>query len=111
MKMMRIYISGAISLDPDYREKFAAVKKLAQAMYPQAFEVITPLDIQARVLPELAERMAEHEWLLRDLRHLSECTHIIRITEEIPSHGADIEMLFARYAHLMRLPDIARGDK
>ncbi len=99
---MRIYVSGAIRHDPDHHSKFKRARNRVLAQYPDA-EVKIPLDIARHMHP----RCSEAAYLMADLKTLeSWATHFVRITEDIPSAGAEIECAFADYAGVTRLPDI-----
>lgn len=99
---MRIYVSGAIAKDPQHKSKFIKAKNLVRANYPTA-EVMIPTDISKY----MHSRLRPSAYLMKDLELLETwATHIVRIAEDIPSPGADIECAFASYAGIQRLPDL-----
>ncbi len=100
--MMRIYVSGAIRHDPDHRTKFARARNLVLSQHPESVVTI-PVDIAH----QMHSKSSEADYLLADLETIKTwATHLVRIAEDIPSAGADIECAFAEYAGVARLPDL-----
>ncbi len=105
--MMRIYLSGAVSGDPAYAEKFSRAATALRERYPGA-DVVNPIllvsDVDA-IWQAMDLEASPCDYLLADLEELRNCTHIVRIADGIPSAGADIEIAFAKYAGIQILPD------
>ena len=105
---MRIYICGAIEKDPAYREKFRKAAKTLREIYPGS-DIVNPVDIQESVnavWESIQGTALPCDYLLADLDELRDCTHIVRIADGIQSEGAYIELAFASYAGIPRLPDL-----
>lgn len=100
---MRIYISGAMTSDPDYEEKFNAAERWIRRKYPDA-EVVNPV----RLSRELEEsRCAEpdslprHEYLKKDISELVECNRLMAIPGFEKSAGAMLEINIALSLYLI----------
>jgi hypothetical protein len=97
-----IYISGAISNDPKYVEKFDKWKEILSKSYPTA-EIMSPNDFVMASADELMGKDNKQIWaeaMLICLQVLRTCTDIFVIPENIPSVGKEIEILFADYLGL-----------
>ena len=94
---MRIYISGAMTSDPNYREKFEAAEEWICKKFANA-EVVNP----ARLSRELEESrgakpdsLPRAEYLKRDIKALIECDSLMAIPGFEKSAGAMLEMNIA----------------
>ena len=83
---MRLYLSGAITSDPSYREKFARVQALLESL---GHEVISPL-----ILPE---GLAQREYLHFDYALIDNCEGVYFMSDWKMSQGANAE-----WHHAMR---------
>ena len=82
---MRVYISGAISSDPNYREKFSRIKEQLES---KGFEVITPT-----ILPE---GLTQEQYLHVDYALIDICEGVYFMKDWKTSPGANKEHLYAR---------------
>jgi hypothetical protein len=89
MKSRVIYISGAISNDPDYIKKFNYWKRCLQNNYPKAIIKSPPDFVKDK------ERWADA--MVQCLNVLKDCTDIFIIPDSNQSKGRDIEIMFADY--------------
>lgn len=90
--MYKIYISGAISNNPDYKKNFNDAKNLLTKL---GFKVLSPLDTLAHK-KNLPTKMCMFEAL--DL--LRQADFITTITEGIKSRGMNIEKDLADYCNI-----------
>ena len=84
---MKIYISGAITNVPDYKENFARAEEKLKAEYPEA-EIINPTVLDA--LP-----LTYDEYMELDLKLLDMCGAIYMLNGWEKSKGACIEYGYA----------------
>jgi len=97
MKKPHLYLSGQITGDPDYREKFERAAATIRRLRGHKWTVINPVDLPGEP-PESARTEAE-KWawyMIRDLRRLARCHAIAVMPCGLGSCGARVEMLFAR---------------
>ena len=99
----RIFISGAVSSDPNHRMKFIVARAMADLEHPDC-NIYTPTEIIDAHLEAGRTFRGEADYLLACLMMLRECDDFLRIKEDIPSAGADIEEAFAKYAGKNILP-------
>lgn len=97
---MIIYLAGAVHADPGYRAKFSAAQAEATLRYPTA-TVLNPVDT-ADAFPAITEP----QLMLLLFGQIAHATHIIRIADGLPSGGADLELAWAAYIGIPRLPDL-----
>lgn len=81
---MRLYLSGAITSDPNYREKFARVQARLEA---EGHQVISPL-----ILPE---GLAQNEYLHVDFALIDICEGVYFMKDWTSSEGAQLEWYHA----------------
>ena len=95
---MRIYISGPITNDIDYKEKFARAEQNLKAKYPDA-EIINPT-----VLDKLP--LTYDEYMKLDLMLLDMCDAIYMMNGWEKSKGACIEFGYATAKELIILSEV-----
>lgn len=100
---MRVYISGAMTSDPDYEEKFNVAEIWIRRKYPEA-EIVNPV----RISRELEESMCAKpdslprpEYLKKDIRELVECDRLVAIPGFEKSAGAMLEINIALSLYLV----------
>ena len=91
---MKIYISGPITVDPEHwREHFADAEEALRFKYPEAEisgEADDPDYIEAQ---EYLEGEELYNWVMkRDIRYVTECTHIYALKGWEASKGARLEV-------------------
>lgn len=97
----RIYLSGAISNDPDYLMKFKSHELKLLNKFERCF-VFNPaewgLECIDRGLIDLenGDLKAWHDFMIQDLYMMKDCTHIYFIPEKNESIGREIEKLWAK---------------
>lgn len=96
MKKKKIYLSGKITGDPDFREKFARAADVIRREYPE-YRVVNPVDLPGEP-PESARTEAERwRWyMIRDLRVLARCDLLVNLPGYVDSCGSRVENEFAR---------------
>lgn len=94
---MRIYISGAMTSDPDYEEKFDAAEEWICKKFANA-EVVNPVRL-SRELEESRgakpDSLPRAEYLKRDIKALVECDRLVAIPGFEKSAGAMLEINIA----------------
>ena len=94
---MKIYISGPITIDPEHwREHFADAEEALRFKYPEA-EIVNPLTLENDQdyieAQELLEDEELYNWVMkRDIRYVTECTHIYALKGWESSKGARLEI-------------------
>ena len=97
MEKRKIYISGPITIDPEHwREHFADAEEFLRNKYPEA-EIVNPLVLENDPNYEEAQQYLEGEelynWVMkRDIRLVTECTHIYALKGWERSRGARLEI-------------------
>lgn len=81
---MRLYLSGSITSDPNYREKFARVQSRLES---EGYQVISPL-----ILPEW---LSWSEYIHVDLALIDICEGVYFMKDWETSEGANKEMYHA----------------
>jgi len=92
-----IYLSGSISNDPNYLDKFNFWKNILKTKFPNA-ELKSPPDFV-----KLKAGSDKEKWgdaMVQCLNALKDCTDIFLIPEKKQSTGRDIEIMFADYLGL-----------
>lgn len=85
---MRLYVSGPITGDPDYREKFARATARLEAV---GYEVVNPADLAEPDVPEPAWL----DYMRRDIIRLMECDGVATLDDWTTSRGARVEVTLA----------------
>lgn len=87
-----IYLSGAISNDPNYKKKFELAElKLHESGFDEVFNPVTFLEENLT-----AEELKDwNKCMLTVLPELSKCDHMYLMDDWIDSYGACIEMIWA----------------
>lgn len=83
-KMNKIYISGRISSDPDFKEKFKEYANYIDNLYPQYY-TINPAEV---VLPTLCDW---EDYMCICLHLLKQCDAIFMLPDWKESKGACVE--------------------
>jgi len=83
---MKVYLSGAITKDPNYVIKF---KNIENALIKFGFDVVNPVDL-CHGITGYAECMK------KDIEALLQCDLVCNIEDDIESMGRDIELTVAR---------------
>lgn len=83
---MRVYLSGAISADPNYATKFATYKVMLQRMFPDA-TIISP----ASDIDHSGHDKTWKAYMRADLEIMKTCNHIALIPDWNQSRGARME--------------------
>lgn len=82
---MKVYISGKITGDADYKKKFANAEEMARAV---GFEVFNPARVPDEGKP--------WEWYMkRDIKELMDCDAILLLKDWEESKGARLEAYIA----------------
>lgn len=82
---MKVYISGKITGDADYKKKFANAEEMARAV---GFEVFNPARVPDKVKP--------WEWYMKqDIKELMDCDAILLLKGWKESRGARLEAYIA----------------
>lgn len=97
---MKIYIAGAITVDPEYREKF---RRAEEAVRAEGHVAVNPAVLPAGLEPGDYMRICT--------AMLDSCDAIALLRDWPHSKGACIEMTYAQYVgkKLMRLWDMPDG--
>lgn len=86
---MRIYISGSISKDKDYLEKFLKVEEMLRN---EGFDVVNP----ARIMECFPKEITTYaDYIVNSIRLLEHCETIYMLTDWQSSYGARMEYLYA----------------
>lgn len=101
---MRIYISGKITGDPDYRLKFFGVD---QQLLQKGWKTMDPAT--------LPEGLTRAQYMRVDLNALMDCDAVFFLPDAMDSDGARIEWELAHYIGLTmyydmdEVPDVRRA--
>jgi hypothetical protein len=87
--MKTIYLSGAISNNPDYRKDFAEAEGYVEHLQAP-IAIVNPANF-----PPM-EKWTWADWLLFDLRVLRDCDALLLLPRSFGSWGCLIEQYFAR---------------
>ncbi len=83
---MKLYLSGPITNNRDYKEDFAQAEK---ALYKAGFDVVNPLKLNH-------EKGASYgDYMRVDIKALCDCDALALIRNDIPSDGVNVETLVA----------------
>lgn len=95
---MKVYISGAISNNPNYKEEFAAAEKLLKK---HGFEVVNPTSLGE------VDGWTWEDYMKKDIKLLVDCDAIYLIDGWEKSKGARLE---AKLASWLDLKDVCYWD-
>ena len=93
-ELMKIYISGSISNNANYKQEFNDAENYLKDHYKSAI-VINPVKI-ADALKMVNKNPTYNDYLIEDLKELSRCTHIYMLEGFRESDGAMTEFYFAQ---------------
>ena len=88
---MRIYLSGSISNDPDYMDKFATYKRVLQRLHPEATVISPATDVN-----HSGHDQGWKSYMRADIEAMKTCTHIALIPGWHNSRGAKMEQWLAK---------------
>lgn len=100
---MRIYISGAMTSDPDYEKKFNAAERWIRRKYPDA-EVVNPVSLSRELewnRGAKPDSLPRAEYLKKDISELVECDRLMAIPGFEKSAGAMLEINIALSLYLV----------
>lgn len=89
---MKIYLSGAISNDPDHKRKFDAAKQKYQA---KGYEVLSPIET-----PEYKAKKSNSACLFASIKLLEQADMLVQLDDPKKSEGMQIEQLIADYCNI-----------
>lgn len=98
---MKVYISGAITGDSNYKEKFQKAKKDLEA---NGYRAVNPAEF------ELPEGATWEDYMKQDLALLLNCDGIYMLKDWKQSRGARIEQFLAQELHLQILYEPFLGE-
>lgn len=103
---MRLYISGPITRDPNYRRKF---KGAADALEAKGYDVVNP----AELIKVIGTSFTYREIMAIDLDLLAKCEALIQLPGWEESRGANIEYGFALASDklVVSLEDMLEGGE
>lgn len=82
---MKVYISGKITGDADYKQKFKTAQNILESA---GFEVFNPAELEDTVKP--------WEWYMKqDIKELMDCDAILLLKDWKESRGARLEAYIA----------------
>lgn len=88
---MNIYLSGAISSDPNYKEKFEKIEQLIKQEYPTV-NIVNPVTITQHLDPKIN---TWNEYMIVCIEHLIKCDMLVYIQDGFESKGRDLELMIA----------------
>ena len=89
--MKRIFISGGVSIDPDYMEKFAQAEEFLSVEFDD-YVVVNP----ARIMAELPPDTEYAQFIKIGLSLLDTCEEIYMLSDWKSSQGAQLEYQYAK---------------
>lgn len=89
--MTRIYLSGAITGNPDYKKMFMEAEKSLDD-----FEVVNPVRIGDALAERLKRTPTYEEYMRADIAELVKCDEILMLGEWWKSNGANTELAVAK---------------
>jgi hypothetical protein len=99
-----IYISGAITTDPDWKKKFLDTEIQLRKWYPDAI-ILSPLHIGEMLeAKNPGKELTDKDYMDEDLKWLPSATDIYQIHEDVLSDGSQIELSLASYYNINFLP-------
>lgn len=103
MAVIKAYISGPISANPNYEEEFAAAAEVLKAL---SYQPINPVELVKDMLPEgLSAAELWKKAMEIDLAALKDADIVVLIDrKELPSTGMDIEIDTARKLDIPVIP-------
>ena len=90
---MKIYLSGPISSDPQYKAHFRMFKDYLASIVGDNITIINPAEMDG-------ENKSWADWIIHDLEIINTCDILVTLPWYKMSAGANIEMLFAKGAGL-----------
>lgn len=87
---MKIYISGAITNNPNYLSDFNNAQKMLKSKYPEA-EIVNPIYIDHKPLSSWVDYMKA------DIKAMLECDTIYILNSWKRSKGATLEYIIAKH--------------
>lgn len=100
---MRIYLSGAITNDPNHKVKFEAAK---QKYKQKGYEVLSPLET-----PEYKAKKGNSACLFASIKLLEKADWLIQLDNPEQSKGMQIEQQIADYCNIMIIPEYEEEKK
>ena len=97
---MRVYISGAISKDPDHAEKFAAAFVALEKM---GHDPVNPVCIGLNLKNKLGREPTRYEYMRHDIKAMMACDGICMLPGWTKSWGAIIEQYLASKIGIKRI--------
>ena len=97
---MRVYISGPISSDPDYAEKFAAAfERLEKAGY----DPVNPVAIGKVLKYKMGREPTWEDYMRACIKGLMDCDAIFMLGGGLKSDGAKLELQLAEELNMKRI--------
>ena len=88
---MKIYLSGPITSDPDYKEHFELFENYVKSIVNNDnVEIVNPVKFIGRYYKDWGD------WIIHDLKILKSCDVLIMLPGYENSIGASIEIQFAK---------------
>jgi hypothetical protein len=100
MKNKNCYISGPMTNDPDFFNKFAAAE---YEIYNLGLRPVNP----ARLVP-IQKDWTWEDYMREDLKHLLTCSYIYMLRGWVDSHGAKVEL---DLANALKMNVIMQSEK
>lgn len=94
----RIYISGAITNDPAYREHFERAEKILKK---EGYIPVNPVKIGEKYVMDKCEKPEYGDFMRADLRALLDCDGIMYLPSAADSEGSKVEQAVAKSLNLL----------
>lgn len=94
---MRIYLSGAITSDPNHKTKFEEAKRKYEQ---KGYEVLSPIET-----PEYQTKKGNSACLFASIKLLEKADGLIQLDNPEQSKGMQIEQQIADYCNIMVLEE------
>lgn len=94
----RIYISGAITNDPAYREHFARAEKILK---DHGYIPVNPVTIGEKAVKLKYENPGYADFMRADIKALCECDGIFYLPSAKDSKGSQVERTVAQSLNLL----------
>ena len=104
---MKIYLSGSISNDSGYMDKFVTYKRMLKILYPEATVISPVTDVN-----HSGHDQSWKSYMRADIEAMKTCTHIALIPGWHNSRGAKIEYWLAKRwgFSVIKLSDLGEAD-